>query len=156
MHGGAALSFFRYERLVLGLGGINRAGTGAGAAIDAGIGIDDELAVTLGNSLNGAVAGASATGDAIIGDNICHDNSLLSNDGYVSILSHFCKNAMGDTQNLHFFHRVMSAMRFFRLSAAMVNHLGQLSSMRLMGELGSRSLKPWKLRRWGSRERKPS
>ena len=120
MHGGAALSFFRYERLVLGLGGINRAGTGAGAAIDAGIGIDDELAVTLGNSLNGAVAGASATGDAIIGDNICHDNSLLSNDGYVSILSHFCKNAMGDTQNLHFFHRVMSAMRFFRLSAAMV------------------------------------
>ena len=95
MHGRAALSFFRYERLVLGLGGINRAGTGAGAAIDAGIGIDDELAVTLGNSLNGAVAGASATGDAIIGDNICHDNSLLSNDGYVSILSHFCKNAMG-------------------------------------------------------------
>jgi len=54
------------------LGSANRAGTCASAAGDAGIGIDDELAIAFGNSINRAFASASAASDAFISDNVRH------------------------------------------------------------------------------------
>ena len=44
----------------------------ARAAIDALIGIDYIYAVTLGNSLNGALSCACAATDAIFGNLVCH------------------------------------------------------------------------------------
>ena len=55
----------------------DRAGLGAGAAGDALIGIDDELAVAFGNSLNGAAGRASAAGKACIGNLISHGSTSI-------------------------------------------------------------------------------
>ena len=46
---------------------------GAGAAGNADISVDDVLAFALGNSLNGAVIGASTALDASIGNIVSHD-----------------------------------------------------------------------------------
>jgi len=54
------------------LGSADRAGTCASAAGDAGIGIDDKLAIAFGNSINRAFASASAASDAFISDNVRH------------------------------------------------------------------------------------
>ena len=51
----------------------NRAVVNTGAAVDAGVGIDDVGLVALGNSLNGAVISAAAALDTSIGDFVCHD-----------------------------------------------------------------------------------
>ena len=59
---------------LLGLGSAHGAGIGTGAAIDAGIGIDDVLAVTLGDRFNGAVLCAKTAGDALITDLVSHSN----------------------------------------------------------------------------------
>ena len=48
--------------------GGNGAVVNTGAAADASIGIDNVLAVALGNSLNGAVVSAGAAGNTSIGD----------------------------------------------------------------------------------------
>lgn len=58
-------------------GSANRAGTGASAAIDANIGIDDVLAVTFGNSANGAIGSASAASNAIVRNFESHGSYLL-------------------------------------------------------------------------------
>ena len=49
---------------------------GAGAAADTNISIDDELVLTLGDSLDRAVVGASTALDASIGNIVSHDFSL--------------------------------------------------------------------------------
>ena len=55
------------------LGSANGAGTGASAAGNAGICIDNVLAIALRDSGNGALFDASAASDALISDDICHD-----------------------------------------------------------------------------------
>ena len=45
---------------------------GAGAAVDAGIGVDLVMLVAGGNRLNGTVAGAEAAGNAVVANLICH------------------------------------------------------------------------------------
>ena len=57
---------------LLSLGSTNRALAGASTALDAGLSVDNELAVTLGDGLNGASCYASAAGYAIIGNLVCH------------------------------------------------------------------------------------
>ena len=61
------------------LGSANRASAGASAAIDAGIGIDHIFAVALGDSSNGAFAGASAAGNTFVADDIGHEEHLHLN-----------------------------------------------------------------------------
>jgi hypothetical protein len=56
----------------------NRAGTGAGAAIDAIVLIDNVLAVLFGDAAYGALVSASAAGDALIGNLVCHGVTILS------------------------------------------------------------------------------
>ena len=51
----------------------NGAGASASAALDALIGIDDVLAVALGDGIHGAFSLASAAADAFIGDDVSHD-----------------------------------------------------------------------------------
>ena len=58
------------------LGSANGAGTGACAAGNAGICIDNVLAFAFRDSGNGALFDASAASDALISDNICHDLHL--------------------------------------------------------------------------------
>lgn len=53
-----------------GLGG---AVGSAGAAVHAGIGVDDVLRLALGNGLHGAVLRAAAAADAGIGDLMSHE-----------------------------------------------------------------------------------
>jgi hypothetical protein len=66
---GAAMLF----KLKLFLNGsVNGAGLCAVSAIDACLSVDNELAVTLSNSLNGAICSACAASDAIIGNLKCH------------------------------------------------------------------------------------
>ena len=67
-----ALNMLRNSALRDGAGG---AGISAGTAIDAGIGVDDVLAVALGNSAHGAGIGASAAAHASIADDIGHWNT---------------------------------------------------------------------------------
>ena len=45
---------------------------GAGTAVNAGFGVDHIFAVTLGDSTHGATLGASAAGDAIVGNFVSH------------------------------------------------------------------------------------
>ena len=52
----------------------NRTSGFASTAVDAGISIDNEMLVTLGNSLYGALSGAGTTADARITNNTCHIN----------------------------------------------------------------------------------
>ena len=51
----------------------NGASASASAALDALIGIDDVLAVALGDGIHGAFSLASAAADAFIGDDVSHD-----------------------------------------------------------------------------------
>ena len=59
------------EKLLLG-GSADGAGASAGAAADAGIRIDDELAIALGDGADRTLGCASAAADAIIGNLVCH------------------------------------------------------------------------------------
>ncbi len=61
-------------RLLFSLGSANGAGTLACAALNALVGIDDVMIVTLGDCANGAIRFASAAGNASVGDYICHLN----------------------------------------------------------------------------------
>ena len=65
----SALSMLRSSALRDGAGG---AGISAGTAIDAGIGVDDVLAVALRNRTHGARIGASAAAHTSIADDIGH------------------------------------------------------------------------------------
>ena len=56
-------------------GSAHGAGLGAGAAVDALVGVDFVLAVALGDRFNGAFAGAGAAGDARICNFVSHDGS---------------------------------------------------------------------------------
>ena len=58
-------------------GSANRANAGASAAGNAGISVDNELAVSLGDGGNGTFLSARATGDALVADRICHCQYLL-------------------------------------------------------------------------------
>ena len=49
------------------------AGTSAGAAVDAGAGVDDVLRVALGDSAHGAAVNTGTAADASVTDNIGHD-----------------------------------------------------------------------------------
>ena len=53
--------------------GFDGAVVAASATANAGVGVDDELVLTLGDGLNRAVVGASAALDASISDLVCHD-----------------------------------------------------------------------------------
>ena len=63
------------SKLLSGVGSANGAGTGAGATVDAGIGIDHVTIVALGDSANGAFAFASTTADAFFIDKISHTDT---------------------------------------------------------------------------------
>ena len=58
----------------------NRAGTGAGTAIDAVVSVDNVLAVGFGDAAYGALVSASAAGDALIGNLISHGVTILPGD----------------------------------------------------------------------------
>ena len=59
---------------LLALGnGAHGASAGAGAAINAGTGVDDVLRVTLGDSAHGATVSTGTATDASVTDNISHD-----------------------------------------------------------------------------------
>jgi len=70
-------------RNLLCLGGSHGADIGAVAALDAGVGVDDEDAVTLGDGFHGALTGAGAAGDALIGDLVCHADYLLTDFQFI-------------------------------------------------------------------------
>jgi hypothetical protein len=53
--------------------GFDRAVVAAGAAANAGVGVDDVHLVALGDGLNRAVVGASAALDAGVSNLVCHD-----------------------------------------------------------------------------------
>ena len=74
----------------LGLGSGNGADVSASAAVDAQIGIDLVLAVTLGDSVHRAALSASAASDASIGNLVSHDSYLLhiSTDVEVDVMIH--------------------------------------------------------------------
>jgi len=55
------------------LDSLNGALISAGAAADTNVGVDDVLAITLGNSLNGALVGAGAASDTSVSDIVSHD-----------------------------------------------------------------------------------
>jgi hypothetical protein len=59
------------------LGGARGADVGAGAAVYAGGGVHNELAVALGDSVAGAFAFAGSAADAIIVDKICHNKTSI-------------------------------------------------------------------------------
>jgi hypothetical protein len=65
-------AFVQREKSALG-GRANRAHTRASAAGQAGIGVDDVLAVALSDGIHGAVSLASAAADAFISDDVSHD-----------------------------------------------------------------------------------
>ena len=62
---------------LLSLGCADRAGALASAAVDAGIRVNYILAIPLGNSADRASVRASAAGNAIIGNFVCHTEILL-------------------------------------------------------------------------------
>ena len=53
-------------------GSAYRAGASASAAANAGVSVDNVLAVTFRNCLNGALSSASAASDAIVRNYVCH------------------------------------------------------------------------------------
>jgi hypothetical protein len=65
----------------------NRASAGAGAAIDALVSVDNVLAVLLGDAAYGALVSASAAGNALIGNLISHDVTILPGDFAPNMLS---------------------------------------------------------------------
>ena len=62
----------RGQVALLSLGSLNGASVCARAAVDALVSVDLVLAVSLVDSLGGAVLSASAAGDAIIANLVCH------------------------------------------------------------------------------------
>ena len=62
-----------YGCTLLGYDGLGGAVGSAGAAVHAGIGVDDVLGIALGNGLDGAVLSAGAAADAGVGDSMCHE-----------------------------------------------------------------------------------
>ena len=61
----------------LQLNGLDRAGGGAGSALNALLGVDDELVLALGDDAQGAGVGAGAALDASVGNGISHVRSSL-------------------------------------------------------------------------------
>lgn len=61
---------------LLSLGSIYRAGVSASAAINALVSVDYVCTVTLGDGFNRAVLSASAAGNAIIRNLVCHGHDL--------------------------------------------------------------------------------
>ena len=61
---------------LLSLGSIHRAGVSASAAIDALVSVDYVYAVTFRDCFSGAVLSASAAGNAIIRNLVCHGHDL--------------------------------------------------------------------------------
>ncbi len=92
-------------------GSTHRAGLGAGAAIDALIGVDHELAIAFGNRLHGAIGRASATADAIVGDFVCQGHSPPLRFGGIpngTALGHMipCERAFGKPFAAGIRHRI--------------------------------------------------
>jgi len=52
--------------------GVNRAGTGAGTAVDASIGVDHHLGIAHGDRTDGAAALAGAAADASVRNDVSH------------------------------------------------------------------------------------
>ena len=73
---GCRFVLFLIKKLLL-LGSTDGAGAGTGAALYTEVGIDLELAITLGDSANGTFCCASATCDASISDFVSHFIYLL-------------------------------------------------------------------------------
>ena len=69
------------------------AGASAGAAIDAGAGVDDVLGIALGDRAHGTAVRAGTAADASVTDNIGHD-MYTSIKMVLPILAHFLKKAM--------------------------------------------------------------
>lgn len=69
------------RNLFSGIGSADGASRSASTAIDAVIGVDDELAVFFGNSADGAFIGTSAASDAFIRNLISHGMYLLQCSG---------------------------------------------------------------------------
>ena len=69
------------------------AGTSAGAAINAGAGVDDVVVVALSDSAHGAALSAGTAADASVTNNIGHD-MYTSIKMVLSILAQFLKKAM--------------------------------------------------------------
>ena len=67
------LQRFADQKLVSGMNCIVGAGIAASAAVHAGIGVDLEMRIALGNCAGGASVDTSAAADACIIDCICHD-----------------------------------------------------------------------------------
>ena len=78
------------------------AGTSAGAAIDAGAGVDDVVVVALSDSAHGAALSAGTAADASVTNNIGHD-MYTSIKMVLSILAHFFKKAMLNFWSFKFF-----------------------------------------------------
>ena len=62
--------FRGYEEKLAFLDSLNRALVSAGTAGNADIGVDDVLAVALGNSLNGALVSAGTAGDTSVSNDV--------------------------------------------------------------------------------------
>jgi hypothetical protein len=82
------------------LDSLDRALTGAGAAADTNVGIDDELVFALGDSLDGALVGAGAALNTSISNVVSHDfpsNMFVVHADMspcTSILTSFSENAI--------------------------------------------------------------
>ena len=74
--GSGVLFSHRTVVALLSLGSLNGASVCARAAVDALVSVDLVLAVSLVDSLGGAVLSASAAGDAIIANLVCHCSIL--------------------------------------------------------------------------------
>ena len=62
-------------RLLALLRSANGAGASAGTARNAGVSVDDVLAVAFRNSVHGALFNTSAASDAFVRNNICHNTA---------------------------------------------------------------------------------
>jgi hypothetical protein len=82
-----------WERELLLLDGAHGAGTGAGTAGDAGVGVDVVLGVALGDGAHGALLSAGTAGDESIGNLICHGMFLLRSG--ICILTYTGKKSRG-------------------------------------------------------------
>ena len=93
----------------LKLNGLNRAGAGAGAALDALLSVDHVLVIAFGDDAQGAGVGAGAALDAVVGNGISHGCSSLFRWVIAAflaapIIARFLKIAMGNIKKIaHFF-----------------------------------------------------
>jgi hypothetical protein len=74
---GKLCSLFTLAEKLFSVGSANGTYAVAGTAFNAGVSVDNVLAVALGNSVHGALIGTSAAADAIVIDLISHDIYLL-------------------------------------------------------------------------------